>query len=704
MVRSEEVLMVLVVVLNFAVVLALRQTGAVMYPFFILVYAWTFAYAALVALLLRMWRTRRTPPMFHGSRGMVCIVVMTLALRLIMIDINDLISLDPLWYLDFGKFMRSGLRPYFGFYFPYPPVFAYVILALTYVSPTLHSLRLLSASLDCIVAILLWRLAERTGMSGQGALVALAYAFLPLSVLESGWNAHFEPLVNVLVLLAVWFLLENRHRLSGVMLGLAVATKVYPLFALPLMLLYLRGRRTRAEFTMFVLGAGVLTFIPIALLELLCVSDVVPPGPSISLESIIAFALMFIGLHNILVPTALLSLACVVAAYVTVMRVMTDRCGRIPGMSYLSVSFALGVIIALLGIVAATYPLLPISKVAYWRYPADVGIVRGASTSAAGLCVAYFSWSDRRTGRRRTVSVNDLLILVMGVVFLLTTMIRDVFYGWYLLWSIPLFLLMRDRRTGIIVVLSLLLLHPGYTHDSFVSSGLPEQRTWVNDFETAGNWTVSVNSSIPEVDPASVHAGVDIEGGVGRYWFDTTSVENTTLLANVTILFTTCTEIPFDTNTDFVVRIGSSWNPTFGQLARFQLDYRGLNTTGGSINGTIVASTGIFTNLTFILWTHSIGFWNTDPAGGVITELIIIIFPQRSVRAEYVIDYMCTVDMEFPSLANLLVILLTGGLSLAACIIIIRELRHDDMVPPNCPDVERRSQYPTQDSEQTGPT
>ena len=79
---------------------------------------------------------------------------------------------------------------------------------------------------------------------GRSPVLALGFGLCPAVALEAGNNGHLELVVTLLVIAAV--VTVRRRVLSGVMLGLAIATKVVPLLLLPALRTGLRGRSATA--------------------------------------------------------------------------------------------------------------------------------------------------------------------------------------------------------------------------------------------------------------------------------------------------------------------------------------------------------------------------------------------------------------------------------------------------------------------------
>ena len=70
-----------------------------------------------------------------------------------------------------------------------------------------------------------------------------------------------------MLLLSLWFLVKEKYSVSGVFLGLSVATKIYPIVVFPVLFAYIKGWKNRLWFTLSAGLSGALTFVPILILS-----------------------------------------------------------------------------------------------------------------------------------------------------------------------------------------------------------------------------------------------------------------------------------------------------------------------------------------------------------------------------------------------------------------------------------------------------
>ncbi|MBD3158888.1 MAG: DUF2029 domain-containing protein, partial [Candidatus Lokiarchaeota archaeon] len=518
----------IIIMVHFLAILLIRFVGNSMYPFFVAVYFLIACYIVFLAVAV----SESGPRSFHTRlrlskfQYILIVAALTAALRLAFLGSNISISLDPLWYLDFGKFMMQGKMPYADFYFPYPPVFAYFIYPIASLYPSVDAFRVLATIFDVAIVAVLWTLSTRKPQKSPLDLAPLAYALFPLSIIESGVNGHFEPISNLFLLLAIIFVLDSRQKSGGVMLGLSVATKVYAAFLLPLLLPLMKDWRERLEFVLSAGITGILTFIPFTIPVWLR-GDIIFPGTSVPgtahsgflgglLDAIPTSSTFGLGL-TIIAAIVILVLCSVFLRYV--LRRITIR----EAFGYDVATLLLGALFLFMAVIATAYPFTRMSLMVFWRYPADIGVVRGILTVLGAILILGTAWKRWRNDPDRDLSLRQAIMLISIVVLVLVTLFTDVFYGWYLLWCMPPLMMLPDRKIVLATVVCLLVIYPSYTHDNFETLGFRENRIWYDEFEATTPWesSLKVNGSIPE---GTLRIFSYARGGVGQFFVNATAV------------------------------------------------------------------------------------------------------------------------------------------------------------------------------------
>jgi hypothetical protein len=175
---------------------------------------------------------------------------------------------DVSHYLAQAERMDLGKWPYIDFGFEYPPL----ALAAMLVPPRNGSLSsyeywfslemvvvcCTSAVVVALTAAKMWRGVARPFAATVAFAVAIAFAgALSLN--------RFDPLVGLLVGIAVLSLVRGHYVPAGLAVGLGFALKLTPVAILPLALVLPRGRKTAVWAAVAAIGAALLPFVPFLL-------------------------------------------------------------------------------------------------------------------------------------------------------------------------------------------------------------------------------------------------------------------------------------------------------------------------------------------------------------------------------------------------------------------------------------------------------
>jgi hypothetical protein len=201
-------------------------------------------------------------------------------------------------YQTYGEAVRHGRVPYRNFRLEYPPgsLFAFVVPALVATGSRGYRIAfealmgLCGAGVILATALALARLRGRTAPS----LAFVAVAILALGPIALG---HYDLLPALLVSAAVAALLWERLTTAAVVIGLAIAAKLYALVLVPLAVIWLWrrfGRRRAAIWLGWVAAIVLACFLPFLILSpggvLRSLSD--QAGRPLQIESSAAAALL----------------------------------------------------------------------------------------------------------------------------------------------------------------------------------------------------------------------------------------------------------------------------------------------------------------------------------------------------------------------------------------------------------------------------
>jgi hypothetical protein len=186
--------------------------------------------------------------------GLAIVLGVALALRLLALSWDPILSSDIYRYVWDGWVQGAGINPYRyvpadaalaalrdGAIFPninradyaitaYPPVAQFFFYAVTRVGASITAMRL--AFVGC-EAVTLWLLIDLLRRLDKPVTLAVAYAWHPLAVWEIANSGHVEALMVMLVMLGTWLLVRHRRIVAGVAIALATLVKPYAIVALP---------------------------------------------------------------------------------------------------------------------------------------------------------------------------------------------------------------------------------------------------------------------------------------------------------------------------------------------------------------------------------------------------------------------------------------------------------------------------------------
>lgn len=165
------------------------------------------------------------------------IVVLTICSRLVYlvyVFISGIIYIDS----DIEIFYRVDMG--------YPQV-AVLFFALTVLLSNNNLLAfrwifpLVQLPFELSIAIYLYKIAKRFNIAYQGSIFSSFYAILPL--LTIFWYSKYDVIPTSFLLLAVYFLLEERYSYSALFTTLGFLTKWFPIILAPFVIVYLLRKR-----------------------------------------------------------------------------------------------------------------------------------------------------------------------------------------------------------------------------------------------------------------------------------------------------------------------------------------------------------------------------------------------------------------------------------------------------------------------------
>jgi hypothetical protein len=207
------------------------------------------------------------------SRAVLGPVLLALAVRLIAVVATDRVVADVARYERVAQHLLDvSWNPYeTKRLYPYPPPWAGAEAAAEWLSrrgvgrfPVNVKVPVLAADL-LLVAVL----AAAAGAGRASPLAPWLYAVHPVSLLVGGVHGQFDAIPLAFLLLAIELLRRGRRDASALALAAAIATKSFPVLALPFLAFGSRGKwRSAARYAALALGPGALLLLPFAIADL----------------------------------------------------------------------------------------------------------------------------------------------------------------------------------------------------------------------------------------------------------------------------------------------------------------------------------------------------------------------------------------------------------------------------------------------------
>ena len=199
-------------------------------------------------------------------------VLVALALRLALVLATDRVAGDVERYQRVGAHLLDVSRnPYeTKRLYPYPPPWAAVEAGAEWLARRGAGSFAVNVKLPVLAADLLM-VAVLVAAARAGRASSLApwlYALHPVSLLVGSVHGQFDAIPLALLLLAVEALARGRRDASALALAAAIATKSFPVLALPLLALDSRASwRSAARYAALALAPGALVLLPFAVAD-----------------------------------------------------------------------------------------------------------------------------------------------------------------------------------------------------------------------------------------------------------------------------------------------------------------------------------------------------------------------------------------------------------------------------------------------------
>ncbi len=157
---------------------------------------------------------------------------------------------DNFRWVEMSSLLINGINPYetnIEFFYKYPPLFHFfinffgVMSNFTYIGP-----KLMVFCFDILNLIIIYLMGIKLKSRVLGTNAAIFYAFNPSVILQ--FNNEVNEIVTLFFsLLAIYFLISNRFVFSSISLSLGIGFKLYPIFFLIPILIYIYKNSTEKK-------------------------------------------------------------------------------------------------------------------------------------------------------------------------------------------------------------------------------------------------------------------------------------------------------------------------------------------------------------------------------------------------------------------------------------------------------------------------
>jgi hypothetical protein len=235
---------------------------------------WTVGWTLLFALYFVLLRLLKND---EGENLLPWMLAAAILIRIPLLAWQPLLSDDIYRYVWDGLVFTNGINPFE--YAPSDPALAHLatdwhhlinypeiptiyppltqaIWALTAsISPTVLAFKILSVIGDLACVLMLAAILQAKGLSRS---LAAIYALCPLSVIESSYSGHLEPIPIFFLLLAVYLFERGREKIGIIAIAGSILAKFFPIALLPILYRHITVKKQLLVVPVVFVGAYVL--------------------------------------------------------------------------------------------------------------------------------------------------------------------------------------------------------------------------------------------------------------------------------------------------------------------------------------------------------------------------------------------------------------------------------------------------------------
>jgi hypothetical protein len=425
----------------------------------ILVALWEYL-TSLYALMVVAWLVVAgglvATPLFRrlsavdGLRLTMAVFLLALGWRLLMLFQDEVLTNDIVSFVGRGQAYLAGQVPYTeDFQVLKPPAYLYLAAGMgASVGPSLLMTRAIMSIVDALVAVMIFWIGEERFGRSFGLMAALLYAVNPISAVSVAISGHFDPWVVAFALGGVWLGLRGRPGGASLLLGVGFALKLYPIVLLPWILLMERSWPRRVAFAVIFFLPMVISWVPVLLQNPEAFSFYAEwQGNWIPKKGIAAGIATIIGLEATSDVAGNIARVVELVFYCLLVVMFFDWVRR---RNWAPDAHLLGWFRVVASGFLLLYGLTMVGGVV--EYELDLGFGTNALAALAGLAYLAFAITTawwlftRRLPADHGFTDDDRFIMLAALSVNLLLLSSAQYNPWYLLWLLPLVLLVRSWR------------------------------------------------------------------------------------------------------------------------------------------------------------------------------------------------------------------------------------------------------------------
>jgi hypothetical protein len=347
-----------------------------------------------------------------------------------------------------GNYILDGKTPYQDFVVNKPPLYIWMVGGISWLfGSSINSYRLVFIVFNSCIPVLMYIIGttgkdnDNSNFKRNWSIGAFAYAVCPLTILEVGLAAHFDPVVVFFSLIAYLLFRSKKSFWSGFFLGICFSLKIYGIVILGILFLGTRRWKERIFLVIGFLLSSLISALPLLLIDPKLLADYflsqttdwyTTRGMKLMFEGILSMLGMSDGIASYLTLSVL-----ILTSIMIILTLIRKKFGRRHGLIVLATG------LPLVGMGILSYGGITIIGSDRWDHVLNTFVFSVVLILFLIMMLAIFrKWEPLSNVKNRKLDLNSMIpsgsipIAITTLLFLLI-MTSAQFHPWYLLWILP---------------------------------------------------------------------------------------------------------------------------------------------------------------------------------------------------------------------------------------------------------------------------